>query len=68
MKKLITFKDIDNARKILGLGDIASIEDIKDNHRKFILEYHPDRHRNSSLPQFAFLMTFPKHSKKLIEY
>lgn len=48
MKKLITFKDIDNARKILDLGDIASIEDIKDNHRKFILEYHPDRHHNSN--------------------
>ncbi|MHB1347805.1 MAG: J domain-containing protein [Candidatus Humimicrobiaceae bacterium] len=47
MKKLITFKDIENARKVLGLSDIASIEDIKDNHRKLILEYHPDRHNNS---------------------
>ncbi len=48
MKKLITFKDIDNARKVPGLGDIASIEDIKDNHRKFILKYHPDRYYNSN--------------------
>jgi len=47
LKKLITFKDIDNARKVLGLLDIASIEDIKDNHRKLILKYHPDRHQNS---------------------
>ena len=29
LKKLITFKDIDNAKKVLDLGDIASIEDIK---------------------------------------
>jgi len=47
LKKLITFKDIDNARKMLGLPDIASIENIKDKHRKLILKYHPDRHHNS---------------------
>jgi len=32
MKKLITFKDIDNARKVHGLPDIASIEEIKNKH------------------------------------
>ena len=47
MKKLTTFKDIDNARKALGLGDIVSIKDIKNNHRKLMLEFHLDRHNNS---------------------
>lgn len=47
MKKLITFKDIDDARKVLGLADTASVEDIKDKHRKLILQYHPDKHHNS---------------------
>lgn len=46
MKKLITFDNIDNARKVLGLGDTSSIEDIKNNYRKLILEYHPDTHHN----------------------
>jgi len=46
LKKLITFKDIDNARKMLGLPDIASIENIKDKHRKLILKYHTERHHN----------------------
>ena len=47
MKKLITFKDIDNARKELDLNDITSMEDIKNNYRRLILEFHPDKHNDS---------------------
>ncbi|HAX18350.1 MAG TPA: hypothetical protein DCY00_07140 [Actinobacteria bacterium] len=48
MKKLISFKDINNARKVLGLSDVSDIEYIKSRHRKLILELHPDKHQNSS--------------------
>ena len=48
MKKLINFKDIDRARKILDLGVTTSIKEIKDKYRKLSLKYHPDRHNNSS--------------------
>jgi DnaJ-class molecular chaperone len=48
MKKLISFKDIDRARKVLDLGVVTSIKEIKDNHRKLSLKYHPDRHFDSS--------------------
>jgi len=47
LKKLITFKDIDNARKTLGLDGTASMQDIKKIHRELILKFHPDRHNNS---------------------
>lgn len=47
MKKLIKFKDIENARKLLGLGDRANIEDIKNNYRKLVLDLHPDKHNDS---------------------
>ncbi len=47
MKKLITFQDIDAARKILDLQKMASMEDIKNNYRRLLLEFHPDRHNNS---------------------
>ncbi len=30
------------------MPDIASVEEIKDKHRKLILEYHPDRHQESN--------------------
>jgi len=35
-EKLITFKDIDNARKVLDLLETASIEQIKGNYRELI--------------------------------
>jgi len=47
MKKSVTFNDIENARKTLGLGDSASIKDIKSSHRTLILKFHPDRHSGS---------------------
>ncbi|MBN1299219.1 MAG: J domain-containing protein [Actinobacteria bacterium] len=47
MKKLVTFIDIDNARKILELPESSTIEEIKDKHRKLIMKYHPDKYNNS---------------------
>lgn len=47
MKKLITFKDIDNARKTLGLGESATMEDIKNNYRKLLMKFHPDKYNNN---------------------
>jgi len=47
MKKLINFKDIDKARKILDLGETANMQEIKEKYRKLSLKYHPDRHNNS---------------------
>jgi len=46
MKKLITFQDIDDARKVLDLQKTASLEDVKNNYRRLLLMYHPDRHNN----------------------
>ncbi|MFW6134225.1 MAG: DnaJ domain-containing protein [Elusimicrobiota bacterium] len=37
------YKQIDNARKTLGLGKKASISEIKNAYRKLLLKYHPDR-------------------------
>jgi hypothetical protein len=48
MKKLISFKDIDRARKILELGKTTSIQEIKNKYRELSLKYHPDRHDRSS--------------------
>lgn len=37
------FKQIDEARKILGLAEEASMEEIKEAFRSLSLKYHPDR-------------------------
>jgi len=37
------FKQIDEARKILGLDQKATLEEIKEAFRTLSLKYHPDR-------------------------
>jgi len=34
---------IDEARKILGLSEYATLTEIKDAYRKFAIKYHPDK-------------------------
>lgn len=40
---MMNFKQIDEARKLLGLGEDASLGEIKDSYRNLSLKYHPDR-------------------------
>ena len=44
MKKY-NFNYIDRARKLLGLGEEATISEIRDSYYKLSKEYHPDRYK-----------------------
>jgi len=37
-----TFEEVDKARKLLGLRDRATLEEIKQAYRKMAFRYHPD--------------------------
>jgi len=39
---MIDFKEIDKARKLLGLDERATQEEIKKSYKKLALKYHPD--------------------------
>ncbi len=41
--KIIRFDAVDNARKLLGLGEEITPTEIKGAHRKLALRYHPDK-------------------------
>jgi len=40
---MINHKDIDRARRVLGLGECASKKEIKEAYRKLANKYHPDK-------------------------
>lgn len=37
------FEEIDEARRLLGLGEAATLNEIKQAYRKIAFRYHPDR-------------------------
>ena len=40
---MIRFEDIDMARKMLSLGERATLAEIKEAYRRLSLKYHPDK-------------------------
>jgi len=40
---MANFKEIDEARKLLGLGETATLKEIKSTYRRLAHEYHPDK-------------------------
>ena len=47
----MNFKRIEEARKILGLGEEATIEEVKEAFRDLSLRYHPDRCKDKDKKQ-----------------
>lgn len=41
----LSFEEIDQARKTLGLGEKADLTEIKQAHRRLAKEWHPDKRR-----------------------
>ena len=40
---MASFEEIDGARRLLGLGEAATLKEIKQAYRKMAFCYHPDR-------------------------
>ncbi|TET88515.1 MAG: J domain-containing protein [Dehalococcoidia bacterium] len=40
---MANFEEIDKARKLLGLGEAATLKQIKQAYRQMAFRYHPDR-------------------------
>lgn len=63
---MMDFKQIDEARKILGLAEEASIEEIKKAFRRLSLRYHPDRCKEKDKKQCEEMLKKINHAKDLI--
>ena len=44
---MVNPREIDGARKILGLGEAATLKEIKTAYRRLARRYHPDRYSKS---------------------
>jgi len=50
---MASFLEIDEARKILGLGEMATLKEIQGAYRRLARRYHPDLHGGSDHSQEA---------------
>ncbi len=60
------FKEIDEARKLLGLKEEATMEEIKDAFRNLAVQYHPDRHKERDKKQHEEFFKRVSHAKDII--
>ena len=45
---MIDFDEIEEARKLLGLGETGTLKEIKNAYRRLAHQYHPDKHNSSN--------------------
>lgn len=45
---MANFNEIEEARKLLGLGEAATLKEIKAAYRALAHRYHPDKHSDSA--------------------
>jgi len=60
------FKQIDDARKILGLDEIATLEEIRTSYRKLALKYHPDKCKGKKKRRCEEMFKKISHAKDIL--
>jgi DnaJ-class molecular chaperone len=60
------FEEVDSARRLLGLGDEASLEEIKMAYKEICKRYHPDKHPEKSKSRCERMMKKINHAYNLI--
>ena len=53
---MANFKEIEEARKLLGLGETATLKEIKTAYRALAHRHHPDKHSDSVGEESAEIM------------
>ena len=66
---MANFDEIDEARRILGLGEAATLKEIKTAYRRMAFRHHPDMHNNDDFPRDEeFMKRLNWAYKLLMEY
>lgn len=63
---MANFKQVDEARKLLGLDETATLEEVKDTYRELSLKYHPDRFQGKEKKQSEEMMKKINNAKDIL--
>ena len=64
--KIISFKKIDDARKLLGFEEEATLDEIRKAFRKLSLKYHPDKQKGENKKESEEIFKKINNAKELI--
>ena len=65
---MANFIEIDEARKILGLGDAATLNEIKSAYRRLAYRYHPDKHGSTNEENDVMMKKLNRAYQLLLDY
>ncbi|MEA3346481.1 MAG: DnaJ domain-containing protein [Candidatus Auribacterota bacterium] len=63
---MANFNQIDKARKSLGLGEYATLEEIKKAYRKLAHKYHPDKCRDEKKKECEKMFKKIAHANNIL--
>jgi DnaJ-class molecular chaperone len=65
---MANFDEIDEARRLLGLGEVATLKEIKSAYRRLAHCYHPDKHIVASEEDVERMKKLNRAYKALMDY
>jgi DnaJ-class molecular chaperone len=65
---MANFSEIEEARKLLGLGEAATLKEIKTAYRKLAHRHHPDKHRGDDSTESENMKRLNWAYKLLMDY
>jgi DnaJ-class molecular chaperone len=63
---MANFREINEARQLLGLDEEATIEEVKEAFRNLAVKYHPDKHKGKDKKYYEELFKKVSHAKDII--
>jgi len=65
---MVNFNEIDEARRLLGLGEAATLKKIKSAYRRLAHRYHPDKHGSPMAESEQMMKKLNQAYKLLMDY
>jgi DnaJ-class molecular chaperone len=65
---MANFSEIDDARRLLGLDETATLKKIKSTYRRLAHHYHPDMHGSATEENDAAMKKLNQAYKVLLDY
>ena len=65
---MANFDEIEEARKLLGLGEAATLKEIRSAYRKLANRHHPDKHGSATEENENMMRKLNRAYKLLMDY